>query len=532
MVAAADAAAATAEALVKAWRSEPPELWMQRLTIESTGNRKQALCPLLFEQLKFIRALRDHNAVVAVKPRQPGFTTAATLFLFAKAYRADHPRRVLQAAHDDRALRKVRRMVEVAHEELPKAFRFPLRTSNLDVTEFGHNRAQFLRILGGDGGQGRGDTYNDFHATEMAFWRARVSSKHDADTDADSDLYASVLAGMHDPTGHVIVESTGDGPRGHFHKLVTDAMAGRGPNFGVFLPWSAVSRYVAPVPTGFEPTPDEETLIKLYGLTPAQLMWRRNRLTQMGGDLVRFRREYPLTQLEPFLFKGTGWFDQEKLSVAATLARIRDSETNGRHVVWEAPQPGREYFIGLDTAGGVRGDEAVAHIIGDDRQNAAMWASNETDPYATADVAIELARRHNNAIVLCEQNHFGRIVNERLMAAGVRVFFTPEGKLWYSNRARKLELLTYARHVVDEFIAAPLDHATIVQMQSMVEDKYERILARDDGHDDRAMAWCFAQWAARLYTRPREVDVLATRHRDMEQAMARFAREFNLNLRS
>ena len=59
----------------------------------------------------------------------------------------------------------------------------------------------------------------------------------------------------------------------------------------------------------FEPTPDEELLIKLHGLTPAQLVWRRDRLTLMGGDLVRFRREYPLTPLEPFLFSGTGWFD-------------------------------------------------------------------------------------------------------------------------------------------------------------------------------------------------------------------------------
>lgn len=531
MVAAAEAAQQAAQQLVAAWRSEPPELWMQRLTIESTGNRTQAMCPLLFEQLKFVRALRDHNRVVAVKPRQPGFTTAATLFLFAKAYRANHPRRVLQAAHDDRALRKVRRMVETAHEGLPDAIRFPLKTSNLDVTEFGHNRAQFLRILGGDGGQGRGDTYNDFHATEMAFWRAKVSSRHNSDTNADSDLYASVLAGIHDPTGHVITESTGDGPQGHFHVLFSDAMAGRGPNHGVFLPWNAVPRYVAPVPVDFEPTPDEELLIKLHGLTPAQLVWRRDRLTLMGGDLVRFRREYPLTPLEPFLFSGTGWFDQERLSVMATLARVANSTQDGHHTVWEEPQPGRSYFIGLDTAGGVRGDEAVAHVIGDDRKDVAMWASNETEPYATADVAIELARRYNNALVLCEQNHFGRIVNERLMAAGVRVFFTPEGKLWYANRARKLELLTYARHVVAEWIAAPLDHATIVQLQSMVEDKYERILARDDGHDDRAMAWCFAQWAARLFTRPSEVDVLATRHREMEESMARFARDFNLNLR-
>ena len=67
----------------------------------------------------------------------------------------------------------------------------------------------------------------------------------------------------------------------------------------MFIPWYVDPEYREPVPTNFEPTPDEEDLIKKYGLDNEQLMFRRRKVAQNGIDL--WNQEYPAEPEQAFL---------------------------------------------------------------------------------------------------------------------------------------------------------------------------------------------------------------------------------------
>lgn len=531
----------TAQQVLELWQ-EPPEVFAQRLTIESLKNEYQTLSPLLFEQVRYAEALAKYKRVIALKPRQVGFTTLSTLFLFAKTYRALNPRLVLQTVHDDAALKRVRRMVEVAYENLPSAIRFGLRTDNREQTEFMHNRAGFRRLVAGVRGQGRSYSFTDYHATEMAFYPQGSSAHKSSDTAADDDLFSSVQAAMNDETGHIIVESTGNGPRGLFHRLVQKAHAGQEGVGFVFLPWFHVPRYRGselPTPIFVPETPDwrtseEEELHKLYGLTNDQLAWRRHKIETQNYTPLRFRREYPSTWLDPFLLDESVWFDQDAVNLMAQFARLSDVQVDGAVTRFLEPEEDRQYLIAVDTSGGVGRDEAVAQVLRDDHEHAAVWASNRTPPDMQVDVVADLAYAYNNALVIVEENKYGKQVLEGLERRGVRLWTSPEtGRWWYgtgqSGGDTKRIMMTHARRVVREGIASARDPKTVAQLQLMVEDSRGRIQGRGDEHDDRAFAWCLGLWGLQSvpgsYFGPRESPE-AARIRLQQEALDEFTRRY------
>lgn len=494
------------EDLRRAWQG-PPEEFVQRLVIENLYNELQPMTPLFRSQLEYLNALRTYRRVVAIKPRQVGFTTLSTLWFFAKTYRSPHPRQVLQTIHEDDARDRIRRMVDVAYDNLPGVLKFGVKT-NTRRTEFQHNKASFRRVVAGKRSQGRSFTFSDYHATEMAFYPEGSSALKEADTAADADLFASIQAAMHDPTGQIVVESTGNGPRGLFYQLVNAAQAGQEGVGYVFLPWTAVEKNRADhVPADFEPTNEEHLLMQApHNLTPAQVLWRRDKLTIGGYSPVRFRREYPLTFRDPFRLDGSAWFDSAALDVMAALAKLSNLEVDGALTTYLKPEPGRRYYIGGDTSGGVRRDEAVFTVLRDDLEVAALWASNSALPDTQAMVGAELARKYNDALMLCEANKYGELVNRKMEAMGVRLWVNAEGNWWYGTGQNagdtKREMMVHARRVVLEGMASSRDLKTILQLGNIVEDSRGRIQGRGDEHDDRAISWCLALTCAKRFTVP------------------------------
>ncbi len=481
-------------------RDEPPEVFAQRLAIENLQNDVQSMSPLLYEQVEYLRVLATHRITVAIKPRQVGFTTAATLFFFAMLFRSPGARTLLQTVHDEDSYVRVRRMVEVAYAGLPRALRGGLR-SNARRTEFRHNHARFQRLIAGKRGQGRSGTYNDFMATEAAFYPQKSSALAGADQAVDSDLFSSILAAMHDSTGRVLVESTGNGPEGFFPRLVAAAASGRDPGVGfVFLPWTASPRHERDVPEGFELDDEEQRLAREHGVTLRQLAWRRYKFEVELYTTVRFRREYPLTLEEPFRLDDAAWFSQDALGLASTLALKETPTIEDGLIMFLPPEPGRKYFIGADTSGGVRKDEFVLQVLRDDLQHAATFASSNMKEPAQAMTASRVAGLYNGAMVLVEQNNFGHAVTEILQAMGVRLWRdNATGDFYFANRERKKQTMLLARRRIDEYHTRPADLATVLQLQTVVEKPNGRIEART-GHDDRAIAYALAILCAERFT--------------------------------
>jgi hypothetical protein len=84
--------------------------------------------------------------------------------------------------------------------------------------------------------------------------------------------------------------------------------------------------------------------------------------------------------------------------------------------VWEPPQPGHLYVVGVDTSGGTGNDGACAHVacVTCGAQAAEMY-SKHLEPTRFTDLAVHLAWWYNSALLNPEVNHLGAALLKRAM---------------------------------------------------------------------------------------------------------------------
>lgn len=490
---------------------EDPWAFMTRLWVKDQANTFHELSTLWPEQIPWVKALLGPKKyVLGLKPRQVGYTTWTTAYEFWRTYTSRHPRLCLQVVHDPDALVRVRDMVDTFRENLPGRIRRPYRrgSDNDQRSIFAHNQAGFMRRIAGAKGKARGGTYNDLHATEMAHWASATSaaSRSDAGT-ADEEMFSSAMAALHDPTSRVIVESTGNGPRGLFYNLWKQAR--QDPAWAyVFVSWADVERYRIPLSDAdaraleFDLDDTERRLAKEFKLSLEQIAWRRHKMRTEGWTPLRFKWEFPLTDIEPFLATESGWFDQEKLSAMLRwVPELGASEEPLR--VFHPYEPGMRYYMGVDTAGGVRRDSSVIQVLDVHLRQVAVWGSNVADPVETAMMVSRIGAMYGGkALCLIEANKYGEDVIERVAAlGGVELWKDDDDKDFWTTGGRagdtKRRAFVHARQLVEEDWCVIADARTIHEMQVIVEKTTGKIEASGDGHDDYAVAYVLALWAAR-----------------------------------
>lgn len=163
--------------------------------------------------------------------------------------------------------------------------------------EFSSIHSSYAVGTAGSAQIGRGTTVRYFHGSEVAYW------------EHSDDLAAGVLQAVPNAPGtEIIFESTANGLGGFFHKKVLEGLneESDGEFITIFTPWFWQPEYNKPIPPTFIRTDEEEELNHLFGLTDGQLFWRRQTIIDaFGGDVWRFKREYPNTVEEGFLASGT-----------------------------------------------------------------------------------------------------------------------------------------------------------------------------------------------------------------------------------
>jgi hypothetical protein len=88
---------------------------------------------------------------------------------------------------------------------------------------------------------------------------------------------------------------------------------------------------------------------------------------------------------------------------------------NGNYLtVWDIPQIGKKYYIGVDASEGVGCDYNVITILDDDFMQVAEFRSNKTPPYEVALITYQLATWYNNALCVIEKASGGHIVLDRM----------------------------------------------------------------------------------------------------------------------
>lgn len=166
-------------------------------------------------------------------------------------------------------------------------------TANAKELEFDRLDSSYVVATAGSKAGGRSKAISLFHGSEVAFW-----------PNAAEHFSASVQGVPLMPGTEIILESTSAGAGGEFYERCQDALAERGEYQLIFLPWWMTPEYAAPVPEGFELSTEEadgemseDEYARTYGLTLAQMAWRRAKLFELRDPLL-FRREYPATVQE------------------------------------------------------------------------------------------------------------------------------------------------------------------------------------------------------------------------------------------
>lgn len=475
-----------------------PDWFIPRMVIRDAAGKLCRLKPRA-EQLEVIEALNNYNKVLILKSRQLGITTVVVAWFLHHALVSKNQYSTLQMGHEGDAVTRLNQMTRVYLNGLPPVMR-PRREPDSSVAiGLTHNDSLFKQSMAGGRSQGKSYTFQALHVTEMGSWPTGSSASGGKGTRVDERAWGSINATLHEtPDTRICIESTAEGPSGVFHRLCGVAQQSDEWKF-LFFPWFDFQTYRRKVPTDWERTDEEEDLAMLFGLDDAQLVFRRSKVEDTG--LREFRKDYPSTPEEPFLLSEGMWFDVEFLNIMlAGLPANRMNEQQGLHI-YVRPEFGRQYFIGVDTSGGVGADEAVIQVLRDDGEQVARYASIWTGP---ADLALEAKNLsglytagRKRARVLCERNKYGVAFIKRAQELGCRLWKDDKGKDWWTDPSTKAKLYDYGRSVVNNGHTIINDPGTIQQMVRVREQSNGNIMADEGYKDDRSMAYMLALWNAR-----------------------------------
>jgi hypothetical protein len=198
---------------------------------------------------------------------------------------------------------------------------------------------------------------------------------------------------------------------------------------------------------------DERHIMVEFGLSPGHILWMRAKLLEMGNDWDLFRQSFPLTPGDAWVTPGVQVFplkqlreQQEHLRTPKRHAevfpgpRVMDAP-QGRLRIWDEPEAGKTYDIGVDVSQGLGKDDkpdtedelhdfSVACVLerGTNKQ-VAEWASRAVDSHELATILYWLGMYYNTAQIAVETNGIGGATNSQLGKLGYLNCLVPDHKV-------------------------------------------------------------------------------------------------------
>lgn len=304
--------------------------------------KTESLQPLRFnksqlyihERLENQKAKTGKVRALILKGRQQGCSTyVEARYIWAVSQRKGV--RAFILTHMDDATQNIFNMAKRYYDNLPDLVKPSISASNAKELIFNKQDSGFKVGTAKSQGTGRSDTIQFFHGSEVAYWH-----------DADSHFSGAVQAVPNAANTEIILESTANGVGGRFHDMCKDAIAGKGEYQLIFIPWYWEDGYRAQHKE-FEITEEERELMTLYGLDIQQLMWRRDKIVELGSEGM-FKQEYPCNPAEAFMFSG-----QESYITVASVEKA--AKTTG-------VRPAGERVLGVDVAT-KEGDDNTAFTL-------------------------------------------------------------------------------------------------------------------------------------------------------------------------
>jgi hypothetical protein len=441
--------------------------------------------------------------IIILKARQQGFST----YVHGRMYWTLSQRKArkgLVVAHQADSSRTLFDMYRRCHGAMPELLKPKTAYSSRKELVFDNLDSGLMVATAGGDAIARGETFSDAHLSEVAFWPK---------ASANDNLNALLQAIPNSPDTSIYIESTANGMSGVFYELWCGAVEGTNGFIPFFSAWFDTPEYTEDVPLNFEKTYEEEDLVKEYGLTDGQLMFRRHKIAQNGLD--KFKQEYPSNADEAFIASGRPVFNPDQLhrmlgEVEPPLYQMAlEGEAFHKHPrgelkVWVEHEGGEQYYIGADVAMGIQnGDYSVAQILDSQKRLVASWRGH-VNPDHFADVLFALGHYYNEALICVENNNHGLLTAIRLgrdLAYSHTYTEVAEGALndrdsytigFRTTSKTKPLIIDRLRAALRDDELWIKDRTTLQEMLTFIVNESGNMEAESGCHDDTLMALALA----------------------------------------
>ncbi len=430
---------------------------------------------------------RKKPSNIVLKARQMGMTTWVAGQFFLRTI--THPGTLtVLVAHTREAAEGIFGIVQRFWENLPSDWHDgPLRRSraNLGQMVFPEIDSEFRVVSAGEENAGRGLTIQNLHLSEVARWPG----------DAQATL-AGLRAALA-PGGQCVLESTPAGAHGAFYEEWLQAVETGAQQH--FFPWWLEPAYRSDAVADLSEA--ERVLMTKHGLTPEQIGYRRS--LERGFRGLR-AQEYAEDAESCFKASGACCFPVDRID--ERLLRVSspvETRRGGALQVWLPPAQGREYLLGVDTAGGGSdGDYAAIQVI--ERWTGLQCAElrERLAPLELARVAAALAREYAHATIAVERNNHGAAVLAYLdtVERYPQVYAQHGVAGWLTTAASKPAMISRLGALLEETPALFASQRLLAECRTFVTTANGRTAAAQGTHDDCLMAMAVAH-AVRAETR-------------------------------
>lgn len=353
-----------------------------------------------------IRAGKPRRWIV-LKARKQGQTTLWQALNFWTV--ATKPNtRCVTLGHETDATEQIFQMADFFWQRMPREMR-PARLTEHDKRdlEFPLMNSMFYIGTAGKKGFGRGTTVSRYLGTEAAWW---LGSRKD---------HEQLMAGLDEAAqeGEGTLETTPNGVGGYFHETYQGAKRGENDWTPIFFRWFDDPTYrkildeagrrelVASYST------EEKDLVARHKLEPEQISWRRQAKRKRGR---LFPQEYPEDDVTCFLLSGHCFYDRTileamRLRVPEPVENLwPDQDGLSQLRIWKAPQAGKRYAIGADTAEGVPGGNYSAAVVREIKTlEPVATLQGRWKPEEFGKRLAELGGKYNDAELGVERNNHG-----------------------------------------------------------------------------------------------------------------------------
>jgi hypothetical protein len=471
----------------------------------------------LYDALKKQAKAGKPQRAIVLKARQMGFSTVTE----AVIYKGTATKKNVSAgivAHKEDATTNLFRMSKRYHEYTPEPIKPTIKASNAKELLFDDLGSSIRCMTAGGDGIGRSDTYQKLHVSEYAFWKG----------DKEETLLGLLQSVPNTPDSLVVIESTANGFE-DFKHIWDRAVNGESDFVPVFCAWWELDEYRSK----YDGSPLDETEEKLkadYGLDNEQIAWRRWCVeNNCGGDVEKFKQEYPASPHEAFISSGACIFNKE--AIIRRMEELKEPVKTGRFEytyeeqmiknfhweddprgyikIYEEPKENYPYVIGGDTAG-EGSDWFTGQVLDNTTGRQVAVLRHQFDEAVYARQMYCLGKYYNNALVGVEANYSTYPIME-LKRLGYYFQYMREQLDTNTGKREKKDgfktttitrpvIISGLQTVAREDIDLIYDRKTLEEMLTFIRNDHGRPEAQEGEHDDCVMGIAIA-----YFIRPQQV---------------------------